>query len=214
MNRWTLIWILCFELLALVPWASAQQTPARSAEIDAAKIGNRANKRVESDYQQVLPLDNSPAKQIVIRGARPDDLDFENLKALGVKNVLNLESSDDSIEPTEELGFNVMRVPLPPLLAKPDKGALAEIVEILQDPKSYPLFIHCKQGRDRTGLVVALYRVIVENASPEAAYRDMLQNGFHEKTQLGLKCAFFEVLDLPTPKRCALVPRRTIRLKF
>lgn len=168
----------------------------------------------DRSYQQVVPLDKSAPKRILFRGDGPDDIDFENLKALGVKNILNLQSTEGSLVPLEGLGFNVMRVPLPPLLMRPDKGAMYEIIEILQDPKSYPLYIHCRHGRDRTGLVVALYRVIVENVDPEVAYAEMLENGFHKNAQIGLRCAFFETLELPAPRRCKLIPRRTIRLEF
>lgn len=36
-----------------------------------------------------------------------------------------------------------------------------------------PIFIHCAHGNDRTGLVVALYRILYENVSPTDAYEEM-----------------------------------------
>ena len=40
-----------------------------------------------------------------------------------------------------------------------------------------PLYLHCRTGADRTGLLVALYR-IRHGTSPEAARREMIARGF------------------------------------
>ncbi len=198
---------LIFQMLGLlfVPFANAKIKPALSAQV------------VQQDgksYSQVMPLDGTNPKRILFRGALPSDEDFEELQTLGVKTVLNLQSSDEPVVPLEDFGFRALNVPLPALMLRPPAAEMSEIVEILQDARSYPLMVHCRFGKDRTGLVVALYRVLIEGVSPEIAYQEMLTNGFHRHAQLGLKCAFFEALDLPQPKRCALIPRRKLKLNF
>lgn len=40
-----------------------------------------------------------------------------------------------------------------------------------------PLFIHCQHGADRTGLLVALYRVIYEDVDPTIAYLEWVKYG-------------------------------------
>lgn len=49
----------------------------------------------------------------------------------------------------------------------------------MSSPASQPVFIHCRQGKDRPGLVVAVYRMEVEGWSPEGAIAEMQAYGFH-----------------------------------
>lgn len=39
---------------------------------------------------------------------------------------------------------------------------LREILQILTDPQQYPVMVHCTQGKDRTGLVVMLFLLILD----------------------------------------------------
>lgn len=58
-------------------------------------------------------------------------------------------------------------------------GAVHEALRLLKNRSSHPIYIHCTLGRDRTGLVVALYRVHCLGWSPEAAYAVMEQEQFN-----------------------------------
>ena len=52
-----------------------------------------------------------------------------------------------------------------------------KIVKLLSDPKSGRVYVHCEHGKDRTGLIVALYRVCHQGWSPDAAYAEMMEKG-------------------------------------
>jgi hypothetical protein len=54
-----------------------------------------------------------------------------------------------------------------------------------------PVYIHCELGRDRSGLIIGLYRVRYEGWSPCAAYAEMQQFGFNERLR-GLDRYFWE----------------------
>lgn len=45
----------------------------------------------------------------------------------------------------------------------------------------YGALIHCSHGQDRTGLAVAMHRVLCDGWSKEAAEKEMLANGFHKE---------------------------------
>jgi hypothetical protein len=49
----------------------------------------------------------------------------------------------------------------------------------LADAHLHPIYIHCELGRDRSGLIVALYRVRCQHWSLQAAYCEMERFGFH-----------------------------------
>lgn len=52
---------------------------------------------------------------------------------------------------------------------------------IMDNPGNYPVLIHCKAGLHRTGVLVALYRMEYEGWTPQAAIRELKDNGFGEK---------------------------------
>jgi protein tyrosine/serine phosphatase len=55
----------------------------------------------------------------------------------------------------------------------------------VKDTDQHPIFVHCLHGRDRTGLMTAVYRVHFDGWPVEKAYEEMLECGFDgERTNL------------------------------
>lgn len=51
-------------------------------------------------------------------------------------------------------------------------------LQLVRDPKNQPILLHCKHGADRTGMMVAIYRVVEQGWSKQAAIAEMTQGGF------------------------------------
>ena len=47
----------------------------------------------------------------------------------------------------------------------------------MSDPAQMPVFVHCEHGADRTGVLCAMYRIAIEDWSPEDAAAEMTRNG-------------------------------------
>ena len=109
------------------------------------------------------------------------------VKSLGVKQVVKLnferEGSDDG---ARQAGLEVLYVPIQP---EGDKDVFDNLKNTFVKPSETDLrtalyylesgtLVHCTHGQDRTGLVVGLYR-LKHGASKEAAYKEMLEHGFH-----------------------------------
>jgi len=62
----------------------------------------------------------------------------------------------------------------------PRPAVIDDFLDILDDPVRYPppYLIHCHAGRDRTGLMVGIYRMEYENRSKADAMRELKANGF------------------------------------
>lgn len=173
----------------------------------------------------------------IYRGARPDDAGLEALKNAGVKTVIDLQGGDlqsphlgkvvPYFEPgevptkieqeraaAEKLRIRFVSLPLNSLgPVTPEEGAeIDRILEIMHDPAAQPVYIHCEHGKDRTGLLVALYRVKYEHWRLEQAHREMAAHGhqgtldeaftYHMDLCFYRKAAQFELERLP----CALPP--------
>jgi protein tyrosine phosphatase (PTP) superfamily phosphohydrolase (DUF442 family) len=105
------------------------------------------------------------------RGARPTPLGFSALAAMGVRTVIDLEERNASAE--MPAGVQYVSLPVPGWRA--DRVNTAKVLRAIEQmPK--PIFIHCREGRDRTGLAVAAYRV-AHGMSAEDAMREM--RNFH-----------------------------------
>lgn len=111
------------------------------------------------------------------RSYQPRRAGFRQLKRLGVKTVVSLRMTRSDRKYLKGLGLQYKRIPLRPWNAKEDR--LVQILRILTDPKNQPALVHCKHGADRTGLVVALYRVIVQGWTKDKALRELKRFGFH-----------------------------------
>ena len=64
-----------------------------------------------------------------------------------------------------------------PDLNRPSHEQVARVLAIINDPANHPVFIHCKRGSDRTGTIVACYRISKENWTDEQAIDEAKRHG-------------------------------------
>jgi tyrosine-protein phosphatase SIW14 len=100
--------------------------------------------------------------ETVYRGAQPTAEGFRSLAALGVKTVVDLRGSEhseaDEKRLVEAAGMRYVSIPMKGM-ATPSDEQIASALKELNDPAAGPVFVHCKRGADRTGAVVACYRI-------------------------------------------------------
>ncbi len=99
----------------------------------------------------------------VYRGAQPLDGGFTSLAKLGVKTVIDLRQPDEhpwqsEQKAVEAAGMKYVNVPMRGLVAPPD-DEVTEVLAMLEAAPSGAVFVHCRRGKDRTGTVIACYRI-------------------------------------------------------
>ncbi len=106
------------------------------------------------------------------RGGQPKDGGLRKLKDLGVKTIVNLRGEDAHTraegEEAHSLGLHYYSISLPGF-SKPKDEEVGRVLGIINDPENQPIFIHCHHGRDRTGTIVACYRISHDGWTAEQA---------------------------------------------
>jgi protein tyrosine phosphatase (PTP) superfamily phosphohydrolase (DUF442 family) len=110
------------------------------------------------------------------RGAQPTAEGFRELKALGVKTVVNLRATESDRTGLEGTGLDCRRIPVEPFTLGPSD--IVQFLKIVTDKTRTPVFVHCQAGADRTGTMCAAYRIAVQGWTKEEALREMTAGGF------------------------------------
>lgn len=112
----------------------------------------------------------------VWRGGQPTVKGWKYLAMLGLTNDLKLNVEELVEERTN--GFNLIYAPITTqqqLFGVPTAFPLKAAARVR--PGTY---VHCEHGQDRTGLIVAVYRVHFDGWTKQQAEQEMLSHGFHK----------------------------------
>jgi uncharacterized protein (TIGR01244 family) len=112
------------------------------------------------------------------RGAQPDKEGFAKLAGMGVKTVVNLRLEKDAKEKliVEASGMRYVSVPMANFGA-PTQEQLDKVFAVLNDSSAGPVFVHCRRGSDRTGTVIAVYRMEHDRWSNDKALQEAQSYG-------------------------------------
>ncbi len=121
--------------------------------------------------------------EYIYRGARPNYEQLITLKKLYlVKTIVSLEDNPAVVAQerawANQLGMKFYSFPIDVFENPRDGHINAVLTELLKSSKTNRVYLHCRQGKDRTGLVAALHRVFYQNWNKDRAYDEMLQMGF------------------------------------
>lgn len=114
------------------------------------------------------------------RGGQPSPTGLEQLHCMGIKTVISLRQPSKAMEEerrlVEQLGMRWLNIPMW-FWWRPSDRQVHQFLELVTDPTSRPVFVHCRQGWNRVGVMVAIYRVAYQGWTPQRAYREARQRG-------------------------------------
>jgi protein tyrosine/serine phosphatase len=124
------------------------------------------------------------------RGAQPRaNGGLRKLSALGIKTVLNLREAGEKTRTEEQearaSGLKYYSVPMDGM-SKPTDEQIKNALAIINAEENWPIFVHCKRGADRTGTVMAIYRISHDNWTSHDAIAEAKRYGM-SRFELGMK---------------------------
>jgi protein tyrosine/serine phosphatase len=115
----------------------------------------------------------------VYRGGAPTAVGVQELGAMGVKTILDLreasEGTSSERELADKLKIKYINIPLGEFGA-PSNANIQQILSLLQSTPDI-LFVHCRRGKDRTGTVIACYRIQYDGWDNRRALDEAKQHG-------------------------------------
>ena len=114
----------------------------------------------------------------VYRSEQPDEQQFLLMERYGIKEILNLRYWHSDEKLTANTGLKLHRVRM--MAHHINDYDVIRALQILKN-RRHPVLIHCYHGSDRTGLVVAMYRLVFQNRDKQEVIEEMKEPrfGFH-----------------------------------
>jgi len=110
------------------------------------------------------------------RGDQPSPQGMQDLKDLGIKTIVNLRSFHSDRDEIGDTGLAYEHITMKAW--HPEEKEAVRFLKIVTDPERTPVLVHCQHGADRTGTLVAIYRIAVQGWSKTEAIREMTEGGF------------------------------------
>jgi len=114
------------------------------------------------------------------RGAQPQRGGIKKLSEIGIKTVINLRGVSDETRTeqteAEAAGMRYFNIPMSGL-GRPSDEQVERAMSIIDNRENWPVFVHCQRGADRTGVIIAVYRISRDHWTEEQAIAEAKRFG-------------------------------------
>ncbi len=132
-----------------------------------------------ADLPQVHVRNFDKVNDHLYRGGVPTEVGVQELGAMGVGTIIDLrtaaEGTSSEKQIADKLKIKYINIPLGEFGA-PTNAQMEQILNLLQDT-SGTLFVHCRRGKDRTGTVIACYRIQHDGWDNQRALEEAKEHG-------------------------------------
>ncbi|WP_350286279.1 dual specificity protein phosphatase family protein [uncultured Croceitalea sp.] len=115
----------------------------------------------------------------IYRSEQPSKKGFEDLEKLGVKTSISFRRNKSDTKKAKKTGIELIHIPLK--TAELTQEHLIIALQAIQHAQK-PVLVHCWHGSDRTGAIMATYRIIFQDWTKKDAIHELRRPelGYHE----------------------------------
>ncbi|MGH9711952.1 MAG: fused DSP-PTPase phosphatase/NAD kinase-like protein [Candidatus Acidiferrales bacterium] len=114
----------------------------------------------------------------LFRGAQPSNEGLASLLKMGIEVVVDLREGTRADERAAVTKLGMHYVAIPWRCGHPDNETTARFLTVLRENHDKRIFVHCYYGTDRTGMMIAAFRIADENWTAAEARKEMRAYGF------------------------------------
>jgi len=178
-------WLIAaiFIILVVMLLLSTALLSAQRASGSANSPAPTAPEKAPAVKLAIAGLPNSACiTPTLCRGAQPKREGYTELKKLGIEIVLDFRNEKDEIQTeqshVESLGMRFVSLPWSSW-HNPRREEVILFFSLLRENLGKKIFVHCEFGSDRTGLMIALYRLVIDHWTPDQAVEEMKAFNYH-----------------------------------
>ncbi len=150
--------------------AGGQQASDHAVPHSKHSFGRKLKLNGVNDFAEVTPT--------LYRGAQPSHTGFESLAKMGIDIVVDVRGTKRDGEGREVNRRGMKYVSIPWHCPFPRDEVFARFLKIIKANPGKKVFVHCRIGDDRSGMMIAAYRMALEGWSAHEAREEMEQFGF------------------------------------
>ena len=158
---------------------------------------------IKSRWAQRIELPGVPnlhkVSEDLYRGAQPTSDGLKQLEKLGVRTVVNLRFILSDRNKIKGTGLDYEHINTTTLST--ETKDVVRFLKIVTDPQRTPVFVHCHRGVERTGLMCAAYRIIVQGWTKDEAIEEMTKGGFTSRTIKKNLLQYIRKMDIDEMRR-------------
>jgi tyrosine-protein phosphatase SIW14 len=143
-----------------------------SSNHSSREFGVRRKVAGISNFGEVTPM--------LYRGGQPNYKGFRALAKSGVQIVVDTRGNRTRSEGKRVRMLGMRYVAIPWHCPFPNDEVFARFLKLIRENRGKKIFVHCRLGDDRTGMMIAAYRMADEGWTADEAMREMQKFGFSE----------------------------------
>lgn len=131
--------------------------------------------------QVALPNFHTTRKGVLYRSGQPRGLGLEFVRQYGIRTLINLRKPDSNGTPAEkafaaEKGLYFYNFSIGSSREEIDQ-TVKRFLAIVEDKSHWPILVHCSRGKERSGVLTAIYRIEHDRWSNEDALEETYRLG-------------------------------------
>jgi len=171
-----------------------------SSKNQSVVVAKQAAEKKWAEYIKLSGVANlHKVSEDLYRGAQPSAEGMRQLEKLGIKTVINLRFILSDRGRIEGTGLDYEHINM--TTWNPHTKDVVRFLQIVTDSDRKPVFVHCQHGIDRTGVLCAVYRIVVEGWTKDEAIEEMTESGFALRSVRKNLVDYVRKLDVDEIKR-------------